>query len=214
MQSYLIISPNNSFIEEELDKIKKGLDVSAFDLLDFNSESALGIDDAKNIIKKGIHKPYNSKNALVIIRSFNNSTIEAQNALLKYLEEAPSFLTIILVSSSEKNILSTIFSRCQIIKEKNQSRKSSDFDLNQIFKLSPGQRLKYIHDNIDSKEKAVEFLNSLIDSLENSLLQDSPNQLRSARLIKKTQTALQYLDYNLNYKHVLDILLLGFPKSK
>ena len=46
-------------------------------------------------------------------------TREAQNCLLKTLEEPPEFVTLILISSNENMILNTIRSRCMKIKFKN-----------------------------------------------------------------------------------------------
>ena len=48
-------------------------------------------------------------------------TIEAQNCLLKTLEEPPEFVNIILIGSKDESFLSTIKSRCTIIKFKNIS---------------------------------------------------------------------------------------------
>ena len=42
-------------------------------------------------------------------------TPEAQNCLLKTLEEPPEFVTIILIGSNENAFLSTIKSRCMIL---------------------------------------------------------------------------------------------------
>ena len=42
-------------------------------------------------------------------------TVEAQNCLLKTLEEPPEFVTIILIGSNENSFLSTIKSRCMIL---------------------------------------------------------------------------------------------------
>ena len=43
-------------------------------------------------------------------------TIEAQNALLKTLEEPPEYAIIILITSNKEALLDTIKSRCEIIK--------------------------------------------------------------------------------------------------
>ena len=43
-------------------------------------------------------------------------TVEAQNSLLKTLEEPPEFVTIILIGSNENAFLTTIKSRCMIIR--------------------------------------------------------------------------------------------------
>ncbi len=43
-------------------------------------------------------------------------TVEAQNALLKTLEEPPNYAIIILVTNNKESLLETIKSRCDIIK--------------------------------------------------------------------------------------------------
>lgn len=50
-------------------------------------------------------------------------TREAQNCLLKTLEEPPEFVTLILISSNENRILNTIKSRCMQLKFKNIENK-------------------------------------------------------------------------------------------
>ena len=46
----------------------------------------------------------------------DSMTIEAQNALLKTLEEPPKYAIIILITSNKEALLGTIKSRCEIIK--------------------------------------------------------------------------------------------------
>jgi hypothetical protein len=55
-------------------------------------------------------KPYEWKN-LYILRHFSTATIHAQNALLKILEECPSYAVIILEVDNPNSILETIRSR-------------------------------------------------------------------------------------------------------
>ncbi|MBR1540422.1 MAG: hypothetical protein IJ629_04575 [Clostridia bacterium] len=66
-----------------------------------------------------IEKPIISKKKVYIINDFDKMTREAQNCLLKTLEEPPEFACIILVSSNENMILNTIKSRCMKVKFRN-----------------------------------------------------------------------------------------------
>ena len=60
-------------------------------------------------------------------------TQDAQNCLLKTLEEPPEFVTIILVSSNENLLLNTIKSRCMKVKFKNIDNKELyDYAINVI----------------------------------------------------------------------------------
>ncbi|HBF9997616.1 TPA: DNA polymerase III subunit delta' [Clostridioides difficile] len=58
------------------------------------------------------HKDYK----IYIINNAEKMTVEAQNALLKTLEEPPNYAIIILVTNNKESLLETIKSRCDIIK--------------------------------------------------------------------------------------------------
>ncbi|HZJ84120.1 MAG TPA: hypothetical protein VFD02_01075 [Syntrophomonadaceae bacterium] len=60
-------------------------------------------------------KPYRSKHRIAIIRDSHLISDEAANALLKTLEEPPSYAVIILVADRD-SLLETIISRCQIVR--------------------------------------------------------------------------------------------------
>lgn len=58
------------------------------------------------------HKDYK----LYILNDAEKMTIEAQNALLKTLEEPPEYAIMILITSNKDALLDTIKSRCEILK--------------------------------------------------------------------------------------------------
>ena len=60
-------------------------------------------------------KPYKSYKIYVIDEA-QKMTVEAQNALLKTLEEPPKYAIIILITNNKESLLYTIKSRCEIIK--------------------------------------------------------------------------------------------------
>lgn len=83
------------------------------------------IEPEKGLIKKGEIEdliksvsifPFESKRKIFIIDDSHKMNPEGKNALLKTLEEPPSYVNIILISSSSNNLLPTILSRCQSIK--------------------------------------------------------------------------------------------------
>ena len=77
---------------------------------------SIKIDTIRNITEKAFEKPILSDKKVYIINDFEKMTKEAQNCLLKTLEEPPEFVIIILISSNENIILNTIKSRCMAIK--------------------------------------------------------------------------------------------------
>lgn len=217
MNSFLILSSNPEFIDIKINEFVKRLKITPFDKIIVSPTPSIGINEVKNLIKLTVNKPF-SENRLIVFKDFQLATAEAQNALLKFLEESQSFQTIILTADNLQNILTTVISRCEIIRDLNSRKKENKPEkLEELFYLSLSNRLLFVQKNITSKEEASEFISSMIQFLENKLLNPESvnklilNKLEIVTLIKKSEKALQYLERNLNYKHVLDILLLGFP---
>lgn len=73
------------------------------------------IDQIRHMQEKIIEKPIISNRKIYIINDADLMTKEAQNCLLKTLEEPPEYITIILVVTNESKILPTIKSRCMKI---------------------------------------------------------------------------------------------------
>ena len=73
------------------------------------------IEQIRNMQKKIQEKPIISKRKIYIINDADKMTKEAQNCLLKTLEEPPEYISIILIGNNESSFLPTIKSRCMII---------------------------------------------------------------------------------------------------
>lgn len=80
-------------------------------LLVENRNSPVSIETVRQIERKLSFSPSYSKKKVVVFEEAAFLTLEAQNALLKTLEEPPKHSVIILVSQRE-NFLPTILSRC------------------------------------------------------------------------------------------------------
>ncbi|HBC84804.1 MAG TPA: hypothetical protein DCZ30_05230 [Clostridiales bacterium] len=99
---------------------------------------AIKIEQIRQMQEKILEKPIVSDKKVYIIDDADLMTKEAQNCLLKTLEEPPKFVIIILVVSNESKILNTIKSRCmKIIFEKLKNEELNkyaieNFDKNQI----------------------------------------------------------------------------------
>lgn len=78
--------------------------------------NSIKIEQIRNLISKSSEKPIISSKKVYIINDSDTMTKEAQNSLLKTLEEPPTYLTIILITSNENKLINTIRSRCTKIK--------------------------------------------------------------------------------------------------
>ena len=77
--------------------------------------NSIKIAKIRNLQSDIIIKPH-KKYKIYIIDKSERMTTEAQNALLKTLEEPPEYAIIILVANNKESLLPTIRSRCEIIK--------------------------------------------------------------------------------------------------
>ena len=79
-------------------------------------DGSVKIEQIRFLQKKIQEKPIISSRKVYIIDDADTMTTEAQNCLLKTLEEPPEFATIILIGTNENNFLPTIKSRCMILR--------------------------------------------------------------------------------------------------
>ena len=61
-------------------------------------------------------KPYQSKYRVAVFKQFQEANDNAANALLKTLEEAPSYAVLILTADNPEQLLPTIVSRCEVLR--------------------------------------------------------------------------------------------------
>ena len=80
--------------------------------IDAEDGKSIKIEQIRQLQEKVIEKPINSGKKVYIINNSELMTIEAQNCLLKTLEEPPEYVVIILIVSNENKLLTTIKSRC------------------------------------------------------------------------------------------------------
>ena len=83
-----------------------------FMIIDSDDGKGLKIAQIRLLQEKISEKPIISNRKVYVINNSDLMTIEAQNCLLKTLEEPPEYATIILLSSNESKLLNTIKSRC------------------------------------------------------------------------------------------------------
>lgn len=81
--------------------------------------NSIGVDDIREQINDTIMvRPYSSYYKIYIVDEAEKMTQQAQNALLKTIEEPPSYAIIILLTTNQEAFLPTILSRCVQLKLK------------------------------------------------------------------------------------------------
>lgn len=81
--------------------------------------ASMGVDDIREQINDTIMvRPYSSQYKIYIVDEAEKMTVQAQNALLKTIEEPPAYAVIMLLTTNPDAFLPTILSRCVQLKLK------------------------------------------------------------------------------------------------
>ena len=79
----------------------------------------IGVDDIRKQINGDVAiKPYSGPKKIYIVREGEKMTVQAQNALLKTLEEPPEYAVILILTDNVNALLPTILSRCVVLNMK------------------------------------------------------------------------------------------------
>lgn len=120
--AHLIIGPNGigkSILARifALKILNKDKDIDYVDIINYRpSKASMGVDEVREIIEEVSKRPYEGDKKVIIIHEGSKLTVQAQNALLKTIEEPPQGVYIILLAESLETLLDTIKSRCQVYK--------------------------------------------------------------------------------------------------
>ena len=106
---------------QKCDSCKKALGKNHPDIIMVNHEKpgTISIDEIREqVIHDVAIKPYSSPHKIYIIPDAEMMTVQAQNALLKTIEEPPEYAVIMLLTSNVNGLLPTILSRCVVLNMK------------------------------------------------------------------------------------------------
>lgn len=150
-------------------------------------------------------KPYNHLNKVVIVKDAHNLAAEAQNALLKILEEPGPNNYLILVTNQPSSLLNTIHSRCHLIKLSGNLQPT----VHQLLKISPSVKdnLFFVDQLGLTKDTALPFIENQLSLFQQQLVK-KPNS-QTAYLIQKLIRAIQMIKANVDPRSSLDYFFLS-----
>ena len=119
--------------------------------------NSIGIEDLREIMSEISLRTEGIK--LLLIKSSEKMTVDAQNFMLKTLEEPYDNLVIVMLTSNPEAFLATILSRVLIIASQNQEEKKP-FD--SFYSLNFADRIELIDKLANSRPDSVMFLENLL----------------------------------------------------
>lgn len=106
---------------QECGSCKKALSGNHPDIIHITHEkpNTISVEDIRTQVNVSVGiKPYGSGRKVYIVAEAEKMTVQAQNALLKTLEEPPEYVVILLLTSNVNALLSTILSRSVVLNMK------------------------------------------------------------------------------------------------
>lgn len=186
------------------------------------NKKSLGIGELKTLKEFSYLKSYNRKEKFIKIEDGETLTIEAQNSLLKLLEEPPEYTLIVIRCNKQPNFLNTIFSRCAVIdtEEKDKTTENlSDIktDIKNFLDLELYERIVFINkilssNDIETKENNINLLfQSVTEKLLFKVERNLDNHDKILKLeshLNKVKEIRKKVKQNVNIKLSLDNLAL------
>lgn len=208
MVAKILISNSSINLKSEIEKTLQefGVSLSHPDVLYFDSDSKLGIEQARSIKEHFSIKPLSSKGKVAILEDASALTTDAQQALLKTLEELPENALFLLGSNSDAHFLPTVLSRCQILRIEDIDKKDEDLtEIEQVLSGTLQEKFEYVE---KCKDKEA-LLNLLIKLYRNKMLQ---NPSENAEIIKEIMEMEKYAKQNVNIRGILEYIMLTISK--
>jgi len=184
-------------------------------------EASIKISQVREMISELSIKPYSGNWRINIIDGAERMTPEAQNSLLKSLEEPLSYNIFILITSQTQSILPTIRSRCQsyhfqplrIVDTEAIIFGETEFDKTAVAEAvrasggSPGMAL-YLLNNSEIQKERTHYLRELYSLLKG----DEIKVFTLAEVLSKDKaTSQEILEFFIHWFYEVNLLLEGHP---
>lgn len=206
MQPKIIVNQNREERDSEIWSILEGSNISKTnpDLLILEDEK-IGIAQIKQLIKHLSTKPFGKTAKSAIILNGNSISPDAQNALLKTLEEPPVESIILIGVNSESKLLPTVLSRCLVISH-NSSPITHNNELNLLQLLNASIEDRF--DLIETTDNKDQFLNDLTEAYRQKVLTGE----RNSEFLEDLLQAQIWKESNVNLRTILEYLMLKLKK--
>lgn len=189
----------------------KSFGVSPFDCVRINTpETSVGIEEIREFQKRLILKPLNSPYTIGIIEYGEMLTEQAQQALLKTLEEPPPHVLLYISVPVPDLLLPTIRSRCQTISIPSEALLTNEtaIGIHDAIKTlqSPSWKIRAasVEAIAGSRENALRWVDQALTVSEKNLLTGQKKR-KTAHLLRLLLLAKKELQSNCTPSLVLDV---------
>lgn len=155
-------------------------------------KASIGVDNIREqVIAEVYLKPRNAKRKIFLINNGDELSTEAQNALLKVLEEPPSYVTFIICVTAKEKLLQTVLSRSQTIT---------------FFPVATSEVVRYLMDNCGQSEDEAQFTASLSQGSIGKAIALSGDASKKERMEKTVASLMNLKKNSLRIREMVEFL--------
>ncbi|WP_434641161.1 DNA polymerase III subunit delta' [Thermoanaerobacterium thermosaccharolyticum] len=183
---------------------------------------SIKVETLRNVVINNAYvKPYNSYKKIFIIKEAEKMTEQAQNSILKTLEEPPEYGLFILTSSKMEGLLPTIVSRCEIIRFTRESDEviedylinEKKIDRSKAKKIASIANGNYGKANLLIDEGYSRIRSELGDILYNVINQDKALRLESFKFFDENREMIDDI-IDIMFSYLRDLMILKLLGSE
>lgn len=173
--------------------------------------NTIGVDDIRTQINNDIDiKPYSSRYKVYIVDEAQKMNQQAQNALLKTIEEPPAYAIILLLTTNADSFLQTILSRCITLNLKAVKEDKIKEYLMKHYQIPDYQADICAAFSQGNVGKAIQLASSEeFGELKASVLQ-LMKRLEDIDLYEMTGAVKQIAEYKLSVNDYFDLMMIWF----
>ncbi|MBI5416386.1 DNA polymerase III subunit delta' [Candidatus Poribacteria bacterium] len=174
-----------------------------------SDENNITIEIVRDIEKNVALKPFEGKKKIYIIEDADRLLVNSANAFLKTLEEPPLNTIFILITSNLKGVLSTIISRCQIVRFGSMDEENIKKYLEKNFNLDTYKALTLARLAEGRIGNAIEFINGE-KAKERDVIFGFLKQIPEISLLNILTYANFFSALQMEINYILDIYFVWF----
>lgn len=168
---------------------------------------SFGIDDARDLIGRAHHRPFVGARQRLIVRT-NFITLEAQNALLKLVEEPPEGTELVFVVPPDFSVIATLQSRLIITSDETGDSKADDSIFTDFLHENYARRFALIESAL--KQKDLKWPRAMKQGLIN-YLQNNLKDHSTESVLRLNQVVGLLLTRGASNKLLLEEVALSLP---
>lgn len=207
--SYLLNGEKNTCREvvEDIMRMVQGSD--KIDVIDnvfcLDDESKFGVGELRKVQNQMMISS-NSEYKILYLENIERLSVPALNSILKILEEPPRNTLFFLTTSNINNVLDTIISRCRCY----ELKKEVSFTNDNVWRDLQGFRCEAdiitFAEGLKTREEASEWVNNFMAFCRGKYRSDYSMEYSDLAIL--SQKALNDINSNLNFRLVMELLLL------